>query len=273
MDTANQPELLDAEPVKKTEKAVARRPRTTAIAKPFPAEGDQWLNMLERLVTNPDVDLTKLEKLIELKERTAKTDAEAQFNAAYALMQGELPIVVEYGKGERGERGGSYGYARFEDIVEVCRPIMARHGFGIRFEHTREGTLQVCTGILSHAAGHSISDRFEAAPDSGGNKPPIQANGSTRSYGERYTMKALLGVATKGQDDDGRSSQAREAPAAPKGFDEWWLSMEAVAEEGIEKLERTWKESAAVFRDYVFKHKAQDWVKLKAKAQKKVPRG
>lgn len=264
--TAVQPELMPAAdaPVPKP----ARR-QTKALAVTT-QPSDEWIGMLERLASNPDVDLTKIEKLIDLKERTARTEAEAQFNAAYAAMQGELPVIVERGKGDRGEKGGSYGYARFEDIVEVCRPIMARHGFGIRFEHTTEGNTQVCTGILSHAAGHSIRDQFRAAPDSGGNKPPIQANGSTRSYGQRYTTVALLGIATKGQDDDGRTSQA---PDAPDGFEDWFNDMTALADEGWERLSAAWNTAKGPFKNYITRHRSHDWNALKAKAQKVATRG
>lgn len=268
-----QPELLPAEAPaapapEKTTKMTRRATKTTAIAVAAPPPSDEWLAMLERLATNPDVDLTKIEKLIDLKERTAKTEAEALFNAAYAKMQAELPEIDERGK-IVADGALRSTYARFEDIMRAVRPIMGKHGFGIRFEHTREGTAQVCTGILSHEAGHSISDKFEALPDAGGNKPAIQANGSTRSYGQRYTLVALLGIATRNQDDDGRTSQAPDAPA---GFDEWWSTMEAVADEGLAKLEETWRKSNKEFTAYVRQHKVADWSGLKRKADKVVPR-
>lgn len=265
--STTQPELLDAE-TPAPPKAVTRRPRT-AVVKATPQHDDQWLNMLERLATNPDVDLTKIEKLIDLKERTAKTEAEALFNAAYAKMQIELPEIDEKGKIVADGVLRST-YARFEDIMRAVRPIMGKHGFGIRFEHTREGQTQTCTGILSHEAGHSISDKFEAMPDAGGNKPAIQANGSTRSYGQRYTLVALLGIATRNQDDDGRTSQA---PDAPEGFDDWWATMEAVADEGLDKMQATWRKSLKVFTDHVVRHRAKDWSALKVKADKVVTRG
>lgn len=265
-----QPELLPAEapaPPAPEKTKIARRARATAIVKAAEPP-DQWLAMLERLATNPEVDLTKIEKLIDLKERTAKTEAEALFNAAYAKMQIELPEIDEKGK-IVAEGVLRSTYARFEDIMRAVRPIMGRHGFGIRFEHTREGAIQICTGILSHEAGHSISDKFEAMPDAGGNKPAIQANGSTRSYGQRYTLVALLGIATRNQDDDGRTAQAPDAPA---GFDDWWTTMEAVADEGLARLEETWRKSKKEFTAYVRQHKVADWSGLKRKADKVVPR-
>lgn len=263
---AVQPELVDADPTPAPKTKALRRRRATALVASAPVDpAVEWLAVLERLASNPAVDITKIKEIVALKEHTDRTAAEAAFNAAYAVMQAELPIIVERGKADRGEKGGGYAYARLEDIVEAVRPIMGRHGFGLRFEHTVEGQTQVCTGILSHAAGHSIRDQFRAAPDSGGNKPPIQANGSTRSYGERYTTRALLGIATKGQDDDGATSQA---PDAPDGFDDWFHDLTALADEGWTRLSEAWNVAKGPFKNYVTRHKAAEWNRLKATAQR-----
>lgn len=245
-----QAELMPEEPV-------------TAMAAPSP-HADEWMAMLERLASNPAVDLTKIEKLIDLRDRVAATEAEAAFNAAYARMQTELPEITEKGKIIADGKFRS-SYATFEDIMRAVRPIMGRHGFGIRFEHTTDGTRQRCTGILSHEAGHSIRDIFEALPDSGGNKPAIQANGSTRSYGQRYTLIALLGIATRGQDDDGETSQA---PDAPDGFDAWYAALQAVATESMPALSAAFNKSKAEFRNYLTKHRLADWHGLKQQASR-----
>jgi hypothetical protein len=50
-------------------------------------------------------------------------------------------------------------------------------------------------------------------PDAGGAKNAIQARASTISYLERYTLKAICGVAEGGEDDDGNGG--REPPECP----------------------------------------------------------
>jgi hypothetical protein len=252
-----QPELLPAE-------SLAPQADHYGLTPATPPPADEWMAMLERLASNPAVDLTKIEKLIDLRDRVAATEAEAAFNAAYARMQTELPEITEKGKIIADGKFRS-SYATFEDIMRAVRPIMGRHGFGIRFEHTTDGTRQRCTGILSHAAGHSIRDVFEALPDSGGNKPAIQANGSTRSYGQRYTLIALLGIATRGQDDDGQTSQA---PDAPEGFDPWFAALQSLATEGWGALGDAWNKSRPDLKNYITRHRVADWNALKAQAQK-----
>jgi hypothetical protein len=50
-------------------------------------------------------------------------------------------------------------------------------------------------------------------PDAGGAKNAIQARASTISYLERYTLKAICGVAEGGEDDDGNGGRAARVPA------------------------------------------------------------
>jgi hypothetical protein len=61
------------------------------------------------------------------------------------------------------------------------------------------------TCSVSHELGHAESTSLSHSPDSSGKKNSIQAIGSTITYLQRYTILALTGLATKGQDDDGTS--------------------------------------------------------------------
>jgi phage recombination protein Bet len=61
-------------------------------------------------------------------------------------------------------------------------------------------------------------------------------------------------------------STPTEAPEPPKGFEDWFLDMAAVAEEGTKPLRTAWSASSAKHRDYATKHRTADWEALKAKA-------
>ena len=56
---------------------------------------------------------------------------------------------------------------------------------------------------LKHVGGHSESVSIGGPPDAGGAKNALQARASTKSYLERYTLKAICGVAEGGDDSDG----------------------------------------------------------------------
>lgn len=225
------------------------------------------VSMFERLAMDPNVPVDKLEKLIELQERIMAHNAKAEFDAAYAQMQGEIPIITERGEilvnGQLRSK-----YARLEDILEAVRPILQQHGFAIRHRSEFVGDLIKTIGILSHRSGHSEQDEFVAAADTSGGKNAIQSLGSTRAYGQRYTTIALLGIATRGQDDDGHGSERGGKPdaPAPKGFDDWLVELEAVADNGTDALRKAWEASKAEYRNHLTKTNKGAIGKLKARA-------
>jgi hypothetical protein len=64
------------------------------------------------------------------------------------------------------------------------------------------------TCYLRHVQGHEESVSMGGPPDAGGAKNAIQARASTKSYLERYTLKAICGVAEGGDDTDGNQPPA-----------------------------------------------------------------
>jgi hypothetical protein len=222
--------------------------------------------VIERLAANPEVDVVKLEKVIDLQERILAYQAKAEFDAAFSVMQGELPVITERGEIEVNGVVRSK-FARYEDIIEVVRPILAKYGFGLRHKNGRtpDGQLQI-VGILSHRAGHREDDSFDCLPDSSGGKNAIQANGSTRSYGQRYTTISLLNIVTRGSDNDGATAEKPEPPSQPPGVQKLWDALEDAAPEGFKSLDAVWGKGSADAKTYIVKHKAAAWKALRAKA-------
>lgn len=217
--------------------------------------------VIERLAANPAVDVAKLEKLIELQERILRHQAKAAFDDAFATMQGELPTIVEKGRTNNGT------YATLEDIVEVVRPILTRHGFGISHETQWPGNGVVrIIAILTHRRGHEKRSVFESGADESGNKNDIQGLGSACSYGRRYSTLDVLNIVTRGLDNDGRGARPTNAPAAPKGFDAWWTDLQAVADTGSDSLKAAWAKSSPAFRDFLVKTNKGAWEALKQRA-------
>ena len=97
-------------------------------------------------------------------------------------------------------------YALWEDIHGVLTPILHRFGFALSFRTGHEAGLLTVTCVLTHKKGHSERTTLHLAPDLSGDKNPVQAVGSSLSYGKRYTACALLNIATSGEDDDARTA-------------------------------------------------------------------
>lgn len=243
--------------------APLEQPESIALAIP---QGDAFVSMVERLASNKDVDVDKLQRLLDMQERILAHHAKAEFDAAFSEMQGEIPAITERGEIAVGGQLRSK-YAKFEDILEVVRPILTAHGFSIRHRNVFEDGHIKIIGILSHRSGHSEQDEFVAKADDSGSKNAIQALGSTRSYGQRYTTIALLNIATRGADDDGSRSEKGKAPEAPAGYEKWFSDIVAVADEGLPKLEDSFRASKREFREYLTKHDPLELAKLKTKAR------
>jgi hypothetical protein len=243
----------------------------TQIADPTPilpaaVAPDGLVQMFERLATNPEVDVVKLERLIAMHERLVAGQAKADFDTAFALMQGQIPVITEQGQilvdGKLRSR-----YATNEDIQEIVKPILQTHGFSLRFRHeVTDGWLKVI-GILSHRSGHSEHDEFVTRADDSGRKNPIQAIGSARSYGQRYTTTALLNIATRGSDDDGVGSSEIEQPLQPAGYDGWLRTFTAAAETGWGTFQAAWREAPAAYRTYLATHQRALATTLKTRAR------
>ncbi len=232
--------------------------------------GNSLILMFERLATNKDVDVEKLDRLIAMQERIIAHNARSEYYAAFAAMQGDLPAVTE--RGEIAVNGVVRSkYARNEDIQDAIRPILQKHGFALSFRNEFKDGLVTITGILAHRSGHAEQDQFVAKADDSGSKNAIQALGSTRSYGQRYTTIALLNIATRGEDDDGRRSDKASKPTAPEGYDAWLIELTAVADEGEAALKAAWNQSKPLYRTYITKNDALTWASLKARSLKVGP--
>ena len=216
--------------------------------------------VIERIAINPNVDVVKLEKIIELQERVLRHKAEADFNAAFSKMQREVPTVKERASTDKGT------YAPLEDIVDAVRPILAKHGFSLGFqtEWPDKNTVKVI-GILTRGT-HARRSEFQAGADQSGSKNAIQALASSVSYGKRYATKDLLCIVTRGEDDDANRSGA---PDPPDGYENCWLDLMTVgAEQGLKALEEAWGKSSVAFKNYTVKHNKAKWNEAKKKAAK-----
>lgn len=266
MPTQKQATLIDQPEGQTSEqKAQTLATRESGLSKSLPDAG--MLPMIERLAAMPDFDVAKLEKLIDMQERILNRNAKTAFDAAFAKMQPEIPEIDEHGKIPAKDGSVRSRYARLEDINRVIKPILKTFGFSIRHRTEwppEKANIIRVVGILAHEEGHSEESVFEAEADHSDYRTDIQSQGSTVSYGRRYTTCDLLNITTRGLDNDGQ----RQKPEAPEGFDAFWAVLEGLAANGINDLTQAFNKGIPAFKNYaVGPHKAE-WDALKAKAQK-----
>jgi hypothetical protein len=160
-------------------------------------ETSALLSMIERVAMNPEADLDKMERLLEMRERMETRAAKQAYLDAFARLQEELPAVTKKGTGH------NIKYARFEDLIGTIKPFLAKHGFSLSFRTAQAEKTITVTCVLGHAAGHTEQTDIVLPADTSGSKNAVQAWGSSTSYGKRYAAMTLLGIATQDEDDDG----------------------------------------------------------------------
>lgn len=177
------------------------------------------LEVIARAARDPNVDIDKMERLLEMQERVHARNSKAAYYQALAEMQPNLPVIDE--KGGIKDRNGRVQstYALWEDVNEAVRPILAANGFALSFKVRRTESEIITTAILSHRAGHCEETELALPSDASGSKNAVQAIGSSSSYGKRYTAYALLNITSRGQDDNGAFAGAAD-PVSIEQLDE-----------------------------------------------------
>lgn len=167
---------------------------------------DPMVSMIERVALDPNSDIAKLEKMLEMKERHDASQAKAAFDAAFSRASAEFPDVPLNGMNDHTKKP----YALLKDIIKCTRPVLARHGLALSFATEVDKEFVIVTAELSHEAGHTKRNSIPLPRDAGAGRNAVQAVGSSQTYGQRYTAQAILGLSL-GDDveDDGNSSGVR----------------------------------------------------------------
>src|SRR5689334_18271659 len=160
-------------------------------------------------------------------------------------------------------------YADLAEVMDACLPALNAHGIGVlQPVQTLEGIVVVTTRLI-HDSGEWLEEDLALRPQ----QDTPQAVGSCITYGRRYGLSAMVGVAP--EDDDGNAAShqgnghtSAPAPAPPKGYVKWVDSLYLVADEGTDRLREAWEQSERDLRDYMTRHQAQKWQQIKAAAEK-----
>ncbi len=182
-------------------------PETTDIVEtsadyPVGSALNAMLQVFERAVINPDIDLDKMIQLYTFQKEVMADQARITFNEDFAQMQAELPVIMQSGEIRHGDKLISK-YAKYEDIMRSIQPVMSRWGFSVSFAVVSEQNQMVIRATLGHRAGHELQTSMTLPFDTSGAKNNVQSIGSTISYGKRYTLNALINIVTEGEDTDG----------------------------------------------------------------------
>lgn len=156
------------------------------------------MQLISQVVENPDFDVDKLDKMMQLQERWEDRQAARQFNDSLSRFQAECPKIIKDKKGAHDIK-----YAPLDTIMATIQPALSAHGLSVRFSTSwaAEGYLTaVCT--VSHGSGHSEASEITIPVDDKMSANSSQRMGSANSYAKRYAMSNALNLAFVEHDND-----------------------------------------------------------------------
>jgi ERF superfamily len=165
------------------------------------------IHVLSRAMSDPSVDVEKVERYAALYERAIAREDEIAFNHAMMQAQGEMRHV----SADANNSQTKSKYATYAALDAKVRPIYSKHGFSCSFD-TADGAPEGCIRIVCFVAlgGHSRTYHIDMPADGKGAKggdvmTKTHATGAGVTYGRRYLLSMIFNLVI-GEDNDGNDA-------------------------------------------------------------------
>lgn len=178
----------------------------TAVAAPAPA-GSPMAMAIAALQSGMSPE--QISAMMDLQDRYNATQAKKAYDEAFAAFKAESVRIIKGRDVKDGPLKGK-SYAELHDVVNAVTPALSKHGLSSSWKLTKdEKDWMEVTCYLRHVGGHEESVSMGGPPDAGGAKNAIQARASTKTYLERYTLKAITGLSEQNDDNDGNGAASQ----------------------------------------------------------------
>lgn len=154
-------------------------------------------------------NIETIERMVMLKERFEAGEAKKAFHAAMAKFQSIRPELKKTGKVNFTGKTGivtNYNFCPLSEVEKCIKEPLFKCGLSYRYENIFKENREGLRCIVTHNLGHSESSELYAPVDVSGNKNPLQQIASRNTYLQRYTLLAVLALASADEDDDGVNS-------------------------------------------------------------------
>src|SRR5688572_15237580 len=95
----------------------------------LPSELAMYAQVIKDAARDPNVDVVKLEKLLDMQERIMTRNAELAFNEAMTKAQSEITRIAADAMNPQTRSR----YASYKALDKVLRPIYTSNGFALSF--------------------------------------------------------------------------------------------------------------------------------------------
>ncbi len=173
-----------------------------------------------------------------------------------------------------------FKFRGIDETLNALAPVLSAHGLVVLPRMlSRELTERSSRngGVLFSVVVDAEFD-FVAVED--GSKHTIKTYGEAMDSGDKATNKAMsiaykyaaflaFCIPVEGMGADADTVVHDVAPTVPDGFDDWWDSMIAVADNGLPALEAAFKETTRKdVKKFAVTERREQWAELKKKAAK-----
>ena len=164
------------------------------------------MDTISRAASDPNTDVEKLERLMDMYERITSREGEVEFNKSMTRAQSLVGRV----HADMENKQTRSTYASYAGLDKILRPIYTKEGFALSFDTGDcpiNGYVRVL-GYVSHKDGFTRTYKVDMPADGKGAKggdvmTKTHASGAAMSYGMRYLLKMIFNIAVGEDDVDG----------------------------------------------------------------------
>ena len=160
-------------------------------------DGATLLAIIQQAAQQPDLDIAKMQQLMELKREWDKDRAAETYSAAITEFQKRCPQIH---KGRKPVSGPSYTYASYDDVMVVVSPILAECGIAVTFSTDCADKAIKTTCRLR--VGTHYEDHVFTIPVPEMRVNETQKYGAALSYAKRYALQSALNIVVTDEDTD-----------------------------------------------------------------------
>lgn len=199
--------------------------------------GNQYLDLISQVVTNPDVPVEKIKALMDMQLLLEDRQSEKEFDAAMIEAQNDVQeLRWDKVNTEKNSRHASY-----PKIDKMLKPVRIKYGFGMSWDTEPGPTpdMAVLCCDVSHKGGHRRRYRTPMpidgqGPKGGGVMTKSQAVNSGTSYQMRNLAKMIWNIPILVDKDDKDGNAPYEAITEKQAAD-----LRALADEVKKESETT----------------------------------
>jgi hypothetical protein len=125
---------------------------------------------------------------------------------ALAKAQAKFPLIPKDKQVQAGAR--KYNYAELSTVIDLTKPVLLENGLVLTHGMESNGHAAL-TCRISHISGEWMESAYPLPATTNS-----QEIGSAITYGRRYTLCAMLGIATEDDDDGAQTTQPKTQAAA-----------------------------------------------------------